>query len=687
QLLTQTRTTNINAYTHQDLPFDHLVEALNPNRSLARHPLFQVMLVLQNAATADYPGVDVQDKEIYNPISRFDMVIEVNERFGDDGAERGLEGFVQYAGDLFDRATMEFFVAAWQRLLTAAAADPSLPVDRLPVLGDADLHDLLVARNATAGPAAETTVVEAISARARSRPDAVALVTGEGEVGYAELERRSGAVALLLEDQGVRPGDVVAVCVSSRSALAETLLGVLKAGAACLPLSDAGPAGVAAVLEDARPALVVCDAGTHDALPAGVPRLLLTEEVMRGTGTRQGDGRGPALLDAAFVTYPTEGWLPLRGTVITHRGLANRAGSLAEDRTAEPVLHLPGRPVTIDDHAALLATFARGGRVLLVDGHPEAGVRAVSDHGHPETSGACVAARHPGERPAGPGTLTAGRPRRDTQVFVLDDALRPVPYGVTGELYVAGHGLGLGYHRRPAETAERFVACPFGPCGARMFRTGDLARWTREGDLHVVGRVEDRTTISGVRVNPAEVAAALEACDLVSQAFVTARHAREGEDEQDRLTAYVVPAGTSAGPEAIRRQASEVLPELLVPRSVVLLDTLPRTAAGVVDRDALPAAPAGGRAGGGRAPAGEREKILCDLFAEVLGVPTVNADDNFFDLGGHSLMAVRLLNLVRGTMGVELDLRDMMRNPTVAGVAEALDGAMPTTRPALRRMR
>ncbi|MFE9201151.1 amino acid adenylation domain-containing protein [Micromonospora sp. NPDC007230] len=401
ELLQQTRATNLDAYTHQDLPFDYLVEALNPNRSLARHPFFQVMLVLQNVAKVDYAGLGITDEEIFNPISRFDLVIEVNERFGDDGSERGLQGFIQYADELFDRATIEFFVAAWERLLTAAAADPTLPVGRLPVLGEQDRHDLMAAGNAR-------------------------------------------------------------------------------------------------------------------------------------------------------------------------------------------------------------------------------------------------------------------------QSFVLDDALEPVPYGVLGELYVSVDG-----------PAADTVANPFGPPGTRLRRTGNLAKWTRQGELHVAGRVEDQVLIDGVPVHPAEIAARLADGDLLSQAVVVA--------DEDGLLAYVVPRQSGTAVHAIRRAWSERLPDYLVPRRLVLLDALPLTAAGTVDTDALPAPPEPGAAG--PASAGGRETILRKLFAEVLEVPSVTDDDNFFDLGGHSLLAVRLLSRIRSELGVELNLRDVMMDPTVAGVAEALAGAAQTTRPPLRRMR
>ncbi|MFI0967599.1 non-ribosomal peptide synthase/polyketide synthase [Streptomyces sp. NPDC021080] len=709
ELLGRVRETALSAYAHQDVPFEHLVEALNPSRSLSHHPLFQTGLVVQNAPGGDFelPGLQVSGVTVLTRTARLDLTFGFAEEHGPDGAPAGIGGAVEYSTDLFDRSTVEALVARWTRLLAAVAAAPDRPIGGIDLLSAEERRELLPA---VQGGAAGVSLPELFAAQVTATPDAVALVCGDAELTYRQLDARANRFAHALIARGVGPEQTVAVALPRSVESVVAVLGVLKAGAAYLPVDPAYPAArIAFMLDDARPTVVIddpvavtgenwpdTDPGTaldvrHPAYviytsgSTGRPKgVVVSHSGVSGLVATQverlGVAPGSRVLQFASPSFDAAFW-DLCSAVLTGAALVLAPAEAPLDALTDRglgVTHvtLPPSALTAVESADLTAT------TLVVAGEacaPELvarwapGRRMINAYGPTETT-VCATMSTP--LSPGAGVPPIGRSVAGFRVYVLDERLRIVPPGVTGELYVAGPGLARGYLNRPGLTAGRFVACPFGPAGARMYRTGDVVRRRADGELEYVGRADDQVKVRGFRVELGEVEAALAEHPAVAQAAVLAR--------DDRLIGYV-----AARPDTVVRPAEltaylrDRLPDYLVPAVFVVLDVLPLTPNGKLDRAALPApAHDPGSAETGRAPRTPQEQILCELFAEVLGVPRVGVDDDFFDLGGHSLLATRLAARVRSVLGVELGLRALFQAPTVAGLAEVLAGAG-RARPAL----
>ncbi|MBP2038615.1 non-ribosomal peptide synthetase, partial [Streptomyces avidinii] len=728
-VLARVRETGLSAFAHQDVPFEKLVEELAPARSMARHPLFQVSLSLENTreAVLDLSGLGAGELSAGETVSRFDLEVSVREGFDASGAPAGLYGAVVAAADLFELESVERIGARLGRVLTAVAADRQLPLSALDVLDGEERHRLLSEWNDTAAEVEPSTLPALFAAQAVRTPSAPALVADGVSLSYAELDARANRLARLLAGRGVGPESVVAVLLDRGVDLVVTLLAVVKAGGAYLPIDPAAPAErIALMLGDAGVSLVVSSSAVAGAVSAGLPVIVSdAPSVAEELAGLAEEPFGAEVLPshAAYVIFTSGSTGRPKGVLVPHEGVVNllasggwgagagsrvlQFASVGFDAAVWEVWGalssggclvvapadelLPGAglagvverfgvtdvllPPSVlgvleDGTLGSVRTLLSGGEALgaeLVD-RWGAGRRLVNAYGPTEAS-VCVATAGP--LSAG-DEVSVGRPNVNTRVFVLDGHLMPVPVGVTGELYVAGAQLARGYAGRAAMTAERFVADPFAADGTRMYRTGDRVRWTADGRLVFVGRVDEQVKIRGFRIEPGEVQTVVAAHPRVAQAVVVVREDAPGDK---RLVAYVSATAEYSAelPEEIRTYAAGLLPEYMVPAAVVVLDALPLTTSGKLDRKALPA-PAY-TAGAGGAPASPQEELLCSAFAEVLGLATVGVDDDFFALGGHSLLAVRLVSRVRSVLGVEVPLRTLFEAPTVARLAARLTGA------------
>jgi amino acid adenylation domain-containing protein/non-ribosomal peptide synthase protein (TIGR01720 family) len=740
QLLTRVRDTDLAAYAHQDLPFERLVDVLNPERSTARHPLFQVMLALQNnpSPVLGLPGVEAAHQPLDIATSKVDLAVDLTELFTEDGGPAGIAAFLQYSTDLFEEETARSLVTRLTRVLEAVVADPARPLSRIDIL-DAGERDLVLHHwNDTAHAVPDTTLPALFEAQVARTPDNTAVVYGDSAVSYAELNARANRLARLLVERGAGPEQTVALALPRSAELITALVAVAKTGAAYLPVDPAYPADrIAQMVTDASPALLLTTSRTGLGEPAGA--LLLDDPQTLAAIGRQADGdladdARTAPIEArhpAYVIYTSGSTGTPKGVVVTQRGVTNQllwlldttgltesdvmlartsvsfdaAGAelwlsllsgakmalASEDTGRDPeqlMEHIVRHRVTAAQFVpSLLAAMplderGRGIRVLLSGGEAlpaalAAEVAAAWDasvvnvYGPTETSIQSVAGRVT-TGPATGGTdgrsAPIGRPVWNTRAYVLDERLRPVAPGVAGELYVSGHQLGRGYLGRPALTGERFLADPFGPAGTRMYRTGDLVRWLADGELQYLGRTDDQVKIRGFRIELGEIEAVLAAQPEVDRAAATVR---EDEPGRRQLVGYVVPAtaGAEVDTAVLRKALADVLPEYMVPAALVSLAELPLTSNGKLDRKALPAPEFTAQAAI-RAPRTPQEEILCGLFAELLKLPQVGIDANFFDLGGDSIVSIQLVSRARKA-GLSIAPRMVFQHKTVEAIAAA----------------
>ena len=725
-LLARVRETDVDAYAHQDLPFERLVDMLAPTRSMGRHPLFQVMLAHQQApqATRDFAGLTLSEPRVDFYTAKTDLAFHVFEQ--PDGA--GITGALVYSRDLYDDETAQDMVERFVRLAGGLARRPDLPVALADVLTPRERALTLGEWNDTAHPMPATTLTALFEEQAARTPRVTAVeygIEGGTRLTYAELNARANGLAQQLTSLGVGPERRVGIHLDRSVEMVVGLLAVLKAGGAFVPLEPSWPARrVAEVCRSAALTVVLGKQGDGAVLGDDAPPFV----EVRLDGPEHPDNPDVPVdpEGLAYVIHTSGSTGVPKGAMIRHRAIAHRLlwqrGLLGFGTDDAALFKAPlGFDISINE---IFLPLVNGGRVVIAEPGGERDVDYLLDtverhrvtftylvssmldlllelDGFARRAGSLrhvwcggevltpeLFARFRAASPAvmyhgyGPAEATIGvshvvyrtgairsavsigRPNGNTRLYVLDGRLQPVPVGVPGELYAGGVYLGRGYVNDPRRTADHWVADPFGPPGERLYRTGDLVRWQRDGTLEFLGRADNQVKIRGMRVELEEIEAILEQHPGVRRGVVAIREDAPGVKQ---LAGYYLAADDLGDLPGWLR---ERLPEHMVPRTLTALDSFPLLPSGKVDRGSLPAprTPVSGTPT--RAPADERERLLCELFASVLGLSGVDVDDNFFELGGDSIVSIRLVTLARKA-GLNLSPRQVFQTPTPAGLAAA----------------
>ncbi len=742
-LLAQVREQALAAYAHQDLPFEQVVEALQPARSLSYSPLFQVMLALNNTPTQELtlPGLQLTTIAQEHRSAHFDLTLSLSE------TEAGLIGELEYATDLFDTATVERIVGYFNKALIAMVADDTQLIATLPLLPASERQQLLVDFNATQSDFPQNALIHSLfEAQAAQHPESIAVVYEEQTLSYGELNHRANQLAHSLITLGVRPDDRVAICAERSLDAIVGLLGILKAGGAYVPLDPTYPTErLAYMLEDAAPVVLLtqttqCDR-LRDSVPATVPVIVLddTEALLETQPTHnpQAQTLGLTSRHLAYVIYTSGSTGQPKGVMVEHRNVLRLiinsgfaeigpddciahcanvsfdaatweiwAGLVHGARIVlipEKVLLQPtlfGQCLSSEGVTALFLTTALFNQYAELIGSSLSGLRYVLFGGEQADNRPAIRLRteHPPKHLLhvyGPTETTTfatayeipvmededvesknrkipiGHPIANTQIYILDTQGQPVPIGVTGEIHIAGDGVARGYLNRPELTAECFLPDPFSSQpDARMYKTGDLARWLPDGNIEYLDRNDFQVKLRGFRIELGEIEAKLRQCDGVREAVVLAR---EDEPGQKRLVAYLRPLeGIELVPAELRQQLTQHLAEYMLPSAFVMLNTFPLTPNGKLNRQALPAPDLSAVVARRYAtPVGEREIALAQIWQKLLDLKQVSRHDHFFEFGGHSLMIVSLIEELRN-LGWQLEVRSVFASPVLADMAQAI---------------
>ena len=732
ELLKRVREVALGAYAHQDLPFEKLVEELHPERNLSYNPVFQVVFALQNGVMADLQlnGLQTTPAEIQTTTAKFDLTLDVVEK--DDALLCSLE----YNTDLFDRDRIARMLGHFEMILAAVVSDPAQRISALSLLTETERRQLLNDWNNTSSDyPRDKCVHQLFEEQVRLTPDASAVIFGDQKLTYAELNCRANQLANNLRRRGIGPESLVGICMDRSLELVVALLGILKAGAAYVPLDPEYPRErLSFMLEDAAVSLVFTQQRTVDRLPEGSPAVCLDSEWKTIDAESENNLASELTPDnLAYVMYTSGSTGKPKGVAVTHQNIVRlvkdtnyatfdsdevflQLAPVSFDAStfeiwgallngAKLAVMLPGTP-SLDELGGAIADYGvttlwltaglfhlmvdtrlkdlRGLRQLLAGGdvlsvvHVERFLEQAPNcrliNGYGPTEGTTFTCCHPISRDRQISeSIPIGRPIANTQVYILDEHLQPVPVGVPGGLYIGGDGLARGYFKRPELTRERFLANPFvNDPQARLYKTGDLARYLADGTIEFLGRHDQQVKIRGFRIEPGEIETVLNQHPAVKECVVTAREDIPGDK---RLVAYVVTAGDVEIPTAeLREHLRQKLPDHMVPSAFVFLTGLPLSPNGKVDRAALPG-PGDDRPELDKvfiAPRNEVETRLAQVWEAALNVRPIGVRDNFFDLGGHSLLAVRLFAQIEKLFNRKLPLAILFEAPTIEGLAMVL---------------
>ncbi|HLK61110.1 MAG TPA: amino acid adenylation domain-containing protein, partial [Chthonomonadaceae bacterium] len=726
ELLGRVRETALGAYAHQDLPFEKLVDELQPERSLSHSPLFQVMFIFQNApaGTLNLDGLQWEALRTESVTAKYDLLLICSEVGGK------LRASLEYNTDLFEGERIERLLDHFHALLEGIVADPEQQTSRLPLLSEAESHQLLVEFNATQAPIPPICLHHLIEQQVQRTPQGIAVVFEQQSLTYAELNARANQLAHFLRAQGVTPETCVGVCAERSIEMVVGLLGILKAGAAYLPLDPAYPyQRLEHMVQDARLSLVLTQHALKEKLPDALEHVFCLDTEWDHLQQQPGHNPDTEVTpdNLAYVIYTSGSTGKPKGAGNTHRGIVNRllwmqhAYALTpQDRVlqktpysfdvsvweffwplltgarlvvAAPELHkdaaglaeliTSARITTLHFVPSMLGVFVEEAGVercasvrqvfcsgealpapLVRAFHARLGARLHNLYGPTE---AAVDVTY-WECPRGVDLerVPIGRPVWNTQGYVLDARMQPVPQGVAGELYLGGVQVARGYLERADLTAEKFVPDPFSAdSGARLYRTGDLCRWLADGTIEYLGRLDHQVKLRGFRIELGEIESALREHAAIKEGLVLAREDVPG---QKRLVAYLVAHAEPVEASALRGYLLSRLPEYMVPSGYVWLEAFPLSANGKIDRKALPAPDAPERTEEWVAPRTPIEERLSAIFREVLRLEQVGIHDNFFELGGDSILSIQIISRANAA-GLKLTPRQVFQHQTIAGLA------------------